>query len=199
MALLFPGKYAGWTQDLNWTYIRRSEDLLNILCTYYVRSIYVLCSGGSLQTLAFKKKGISFQINSVVNHYIIVYHLRNENLSLREKCLNTEYFPAFGLNTGKCGPEKTPYLDTFHVAYCLWYDRDSQWNWFWKKNFSYEKIHHQILQKQPFADVFQNRCSWKFQQYSQESTCVGVCVIKLEALRPATVLKRDSNIGAVFT
>ena len=42
------------------------------------------------------------------------------------------YFPAFGLNTeiylripqtsvfspnaGKCGPEKTPYLDTFHTV-----------------------------------------------------------------------------------
>ena len=26
------------------------------------------------------------------------------------------YFPVFGLNAGKYGPEKTPYLDTFHVA-----------------------------------------------------------------------------------
>ena len=26
------------------------------------------------------------------------------------------YFPIFGLNTGKYGPEKTPYLDTFHVV-----------------------------------------------------------------------------------
>ena len=24
------------------------------------------------------------------------------------------YFPVFGLNTEKYGPEKTPYLDTFH-------------------------------------------------------------------------------------
>ena len=47
-------------------------------------------------------------------------------------CPNTEFFPAFGLNTeryfvssylsafspnaGKYGPEKTPYLDTFHAA-----------------------------------------------------------------------------------
>ena len=28
------------------------------------------------------------------------------------------YFPVFGLNTGKYGPEKTPYLDTFH-ALCI--------------------------------------------------------------------------------
>ena len=26
------------------------------------------------------------------------------------------YFPAFGLNTGKYGPEKTPYLNTFHAV-----------------------------------------------------------------------------------
>ena len=25
------------------------------------------------------------------------------------------YFPVFGLNTGKYGPEKTPYLDTFYT------------------------------------------------------------------------------------
>ena len=29
------------------------------------------------------------------------------------------YFPVFGLNTGKYGPEKTPYLDTFHAVYVL--------------------------------------------------------------------------------
>ena len=26
------------------------------------------------------------------------------------------YFPVFGLNTGKYGPEKTPYFDTFHAV-----------------------------------------------------------------------------------
>ena len=26
------------------------------------------------------------------------------------------YFPAFGLNTGKYGPKKSPYLDTFHAV-----------------------------------------------------------------------------------
>ena len=25
------------------------------------------------------------------------------------------FFPVFGLNTGKGGPEKTPYLDTFYT------------------------------------------------------------------------------------
>ena len=26
------------------------------------------------------------------------------------------YFPVFGLNIGKYGPEKSPYFDTFHVV-----------------------------------------------------------------------------------
>ena len=29
---------------------------------------------------------------------------------------SSPYFPVFGLNTEKYGPEKTPYLDTFHAA-----------------------------------------------------------------------------------
>ena len=31
------------TQDVNWTYIRRSEDIQNVFWTSYVHSIYVLC------------------------------------------------------------------------------------------------------------------------------------------------------------
>ena len=30
--------------------------------------------------------------------------------------ISGSYFPAFGLNTGKYGPELTPYLDTFHAV-----------------------------------------------------------------------------------
>ena len=33
---------------------------------------------------------------------------------LRKKCRNTEFFS--GPNTGKCGSEKSPYLDTFHTV-----------------------------------------------------------------------------------
>ena len=61
--------------------------------------------------------------------------VRGEDSStLRKKCLNTEFFlvsifpfsdsilrfntliSVFSSNTGKCGPEKTPYLDTFHTV-----------------------------------------------------------------------------------
>ena len=29
------------------------------------------------------------------------------------------YFPEFGLNTGKYGPEKSSYLDSFHAVFYL--------------------------------------------------------------------------------
>ena len=44
-------------------------------------------------------------------------------ISLREKCPNIvfpgQYFPVFGVNTGKYGPEKTPYLYTFYTVFIL--------------------------------------------------------------------------------
>ena len=30
--------------------------------------------------------------------------------------ISDPHFPVFGLNTGKYGPEITPYLDTFHAV-----------------------------------------------------------------------------------
>ena len=30
------------------------------------------------------------------------------------------YFPVFNVNAGKCGPEKTPYLETLHTVYILY-------------------------------------------------------------------------------
>ena len=34
-----------WAQDVNWTYIRCSEDVQNVFITSCVRYIYVLCAG----------------------------------------------------------------------------------------------------------------------------------------------------------
>ena len=42
--------------------------------------------------------------------------LKNFVKTLPEKCPNTEYLSVFGPNAGKDGPEKTPYLDTFHAV-----------------------------------------------------------------------------------
>ena len=62
------------------------------------------------------------------------FKLFSYKYTLCEKCPNTEfflvriflyldgirrftpYFPIFSPNTGKYGPEKTPYLDTFHAV-----------------------------------------------------------------------------------
>ena len=38
--------YSPWTKDVNWTFIRRSEDALGVFWKSYVRSIYILCPGG---------------------------------------------------------------------------------------------------------------------------------------------------------
>ena len=36
------------------------------------------------------------------------------------------YFPVFRLNTGKYGPEKSPYLDIFHAVNCylIYWDKN---------------------------------------------------------------------------
>ena len=53
----------------------------------------------------------------------VSFTLHTNWLPLREKCPNTEFFlvygeiSAFSPNTGKYGPEKTPYLDTFHAVF----------------------------------------------------------------------------------
>ena len=51
----------------------------------------------------------------------VVYDFQYLGVSLRKKSPNTEfffgsYFPVFGLNTVKYGPEETPHLDPFHTA-----------------------------------------------------------------------------------
>ena len=35
-----------WTQDVNWTYKRRSKDVQDVFWTSYVLSVYTLCRGG---------------------------------------------------------------------------------------------------------------------------------------------------------
>ena len=43
LGVILDFKLTLWTQDVNWTYTRRSEDVLDFFWTSYVRSIYVLC------------------------------------------------------------------------------------------------------------------------------------------------------------
>ena len=58
--------------------------------------------------------------------FAMIYFEHNSFLPLLEKCPNMKLFLVrifqentgkSGLNTGKYGPEITPYFDTFHVVY----------------------------------------------------------------------------------
>ena len=59
-----------WTQDVNWTYIRRSEDVQDVFWTSYVRSIYVLCPGDPV----FKRRGFyeTACVSRTLGQYITV-------------------------------------------------------------------------------------------------------------------------------
>ena len=48
-----------------------------------------------------------------IHYFLVNYHCvkRVQMLSF-----SGPYFPVFGLNTGKYGPEKTTYLGTFHTV-----------------------------------------------------------------------------------
>ena len=56
--------------------------------------------------------------------YLFRHHKNHCMKSVQIRSFSGPYFPVFGLNTetygvspntGKYGPEKTPYLDTFHA------------------------------------------------------------------------------------
>ena len=52
-------------------------------------------------------------------------------------------------------------------------------------------------QKQPFIDVLQNRCSEKFRNILRKTPVLESLFNKVVDLRPATLLKRDSNTGVL--
>ena len=47
---------------------------------------------------------------------------------LEKDAFSGPYFPVFSPNTGKCGPVKTPYLDTFHVVTLNSERENVKWN-----------------------------------------------------------------------
>ena len=53
-----------------------------------------------------------------------------------------------------------------------------------------------IIQKQPFADVLQKRCSLKLRSVY---LCWSLFLIKLAGLEPWNILKRDSNTGVFLS
>ena len=80
----------------------------------------------------------------------------------------------------------------------LWFE--SNWyfcnitesEWFWKRLSRNNILNNQFLkpvQKQPYADVFQNRRSWKFRNIHRKTSVLDF----FKAWRRATSLKSDAN------
>ena len=65
--------------------------------------------------------------------------------------------------------------------------------WIW----DYTHMSEKVIKEQPFAAVFQNRCSqyfaifFKISQYSQENTYVGVYLIMLQEENPTQVFSYE--------
>ena len=118
----------------------------------YSGILRALCNPSIFRTLVYSKPWDtenSIQIRTLSNIYNCCAKVVNSHssfrklqlLSLREICPNTELFPVriflyldwiwrftesisvFSANTGKYGPEITPYLHTFHAVFCKVYCR----------------------------------------------------------------------------
>ena len=68
--------------------------------------------GHIIQYLAYQVCSIP-KVNAVIVFYTVIITAWKVS---KYGVISGPYFPVFGLNTGKCGPEITPYLDTFHAV-----------------------------------------------------------------------------------
>ena len=104
-----------WAQDVNWTYIRRSEDAMDIFWTSYVRSIYVLCPGGWMQIIwnrecfTWNISDYDYRYESTIlslhgkirirkNAYSDVFHAVSIFLLIKDKSSRSQMF----LKIGRC-------------------------------------------------------------------------------------------------
>ena len=56
------------------------------------------------------------KINWIVQKVIVFFPERTAWKVSKYGVVSVPYFPVFGVNTGKYGPKKPPYLDTFHAV-----------------------------------------------------------------------------------
>ena len=70
------------TQDVNWTYIRRSEDVLVVFWTSYVRSIYVLCLLGKSCYLPYYCD--DFELVPIFCEYLVLQLMVHHDELVRE-------------------------------------------------------------------------------------------------------------------
>ena len=93
------GECTPWSQDANWTYIKRSEEHLNIW-TSYLHSIYVLCPGrwtfedwSFNQTQTFSKFSVSLEL-LILFSYIFKFLFINLFLSHRQSNCTKFYYSS---------------------------------------------------------------------------------------------------------
>ena len=89
--------------------------------------------------------------------------------------VNPSYFPVFGLNAGKYGPEITPYLDSFHAV------------------FSFE-ITETIVQLLFIVQLFvETSCSFKI---TKTTVCIGP--FKTNYVKMKTIFSLKKTIKVTF-
>ena len=59
--------------------------------------------------------------------------------------ISAPYFPVFGLNTGKYGPDITPYLDTFHAVCSVMNKTEMHIRFFRKLDGTEPKLSYKVL------------------------------------------------------
>ena len=126
-------KYLGW--KFYWKYILRKNILENIQTLLFYVCQHLQCGNydfwKDLNSASKTELSINICSCSKVNHLRLKIPV---SITLREKCPNTEFFLVriflysdwiwrfteqicvFSPNTTKYGPEKTPYLNTFHAV-----------------------------------------------------------------------------------
>ena len=73
------------TKDVNWTYIRRSEDVQDTFCTSCVRSICALCPGGLENCILIYSKMTKTYLNLLV-FLTCIYLFKVNNGNTRAMC-----------------------------------------------------------------------------------------------------------------
>ena len=83
-----------------------------ILCDQLRKSIVLK------NTLVSEKTLWSLQLNNITEKHIKAITAWKVS---KYGVISGQYFPVFELNTGKYGPEITPYLDIFHEVFFPWF------------------------------------------------------------------------------
>ena len=63
--------YLNPSQDVNWTYIRRSEGVQDVFWTSYKRLIYVLCPGGHSEKSFWNGEDGIFSTTEILFYFLV--------------------------------------------------------------------------------------------------------------------------------